>query len=506
MLAYTGHPLVDVGIATITAFSGRSSPSELTEADLDRIADYIESEYPKNPLKSFLGVAFTTNAWFNQPAFDKAPEKRKDYARRIVRAYKHDEASFLTERCAFTGLPAVDIAFSDKLQPGRAYRQHIPLLTGEGVVNFFPWGDTGLPVSGHAILAIQAFPLGCAKVGGKLLAVHSTDAELMQDFASDFLDWNLRAISLAQRAGSTKMPEAGSSARTLLIKTLLRAEERRRAEAEDLRPASVTAYHLTNSGQSDPLDRNNPPLEIYHLPLQLTRFLATCQSPAYRNQWDSIANRAWWNPGRKKSQRSKEQKAFGDKGEEDVRQRNALYEDLFRLPDNAGSFIRLYFLRIPIRSGRTDDPRSGYSLRQESDLVSWKLTELFLREVVEMNKDRINAIRDLGERLASYVSSENDKRFFGNFFAERNYEYFRNTLIKANLACAKRGNPPLIGFDPYVEIFEEGYEVPRADWRLARDLVLIRMIEVLHEQGWLSRHRDILPEDVTESDAETVKA
>ena len=44
MLKYTGHPLVDVGVATITAFAGKQRPEDLTEADLDSIADYIARE------------------------------------------------------------------------------------------------------------------------------------------------------------------------------------------------------------------------------------------------------------------------------------------------------------------------------------------------------------------------------------------------------------------------------------------------------------------------------
>lgn len=497
MLEYTGHPIVDVGMATIAAFAGRRRLRDVSQEDLDKIADYLESEYPKNPLKSFLGVAFTMNAWFNQPAFDSAPEKRKMYADRLLRGYRSGRAPS-RETCVFTGKPAVGIAFSDKLPPGRAYRQHVPLITGEGAINFFPSGDAGLPVSAEAILAIQAFPLGCAKVGGRLLAVHSDDPELMQDFAAEFLDYNLRAISIAQSAGSTKMPEARASARTLLVETLLKVERRRHDEASDGRPASVTAYHLSNSGQSNPLDPNNPPLDIYHLPLQLTRFLSTALSPVFREDWTSITQRAWQMASAKRSSKTSTAVAPDSESAEGTR-RNLLYEDLFHLPENARSFVRVYFLRTPVRSSYTEDPRRGYSLREESNLVSWKLTELFLKEVMEVDKDRIREIRELGDRLAAYVSGENDRKFFTSFFAEQDYGHFRNALIKANLAHVKRGNPPLITLDPYVEVFEEGDEVARPDWRLARDLVLIRMIEGLYKQGWLSKNKELLPEAADEA-------
>ena len=102
-----------------------------------------------------------------------------------------------------------------------------------------------------------------------------------------------------------------------------------------------------------------------------------------------------------------------------------------------------------------------------------------------MEKDRIEQIRHLGDQLAEYVSSENDRRFFRDFFAEQNYDYFRTALIKANLAYVKRGKPPFITLDPYIGVFEIGDDVPHNQWRLARDLVLIRMREQLNKQCWL---------------------
>lgn len=267
ILKYTGHPLVDIGAATIAAFTQKPDLNSITEADFDNVADFIEREYPKEPLKSFLGVAFTTNAWFNQPAFNTRPEKRAEYSRRLLRGYRQDTPKS-NERCVFTGRPAIAVAFSEKLSAGRAFRQHIPLLTGEDVINFYPWGNAGLPVSGEAILCIQAFPLGCAKCGGRLLAVHSDNPDLIYDFAAEFLSTNRKALSLAHQSGSRKMPEAQLSAKTLLIETLLKVEQSRRDEARQHAPSSVTAYHLSNSGQSNPLDTRNPPLDIYYLPLE----------------------------------------------------------------------------------------------------------------------------------------------------------------------------------------------------------------------------------------------
>ena len=75
--------------------------------------------------------------------------------------------------------------------------------------------------------------------------------------------------------------------------------------------------------------------------------------------------------------------------------RNYLYEDILRLPGNAREFVLVYLLRIPKRNLPQTDPRQTYNLRNEVNLVSWQLTELFLREAMHMDKERIEEIRKL---------------------------------------------------------------------------------------------------------------
>lgn len=480
-MRYTNHPYVDIGIATILAFVGKNDPATLIDADLDKVVDYIKREYVRQPLRSFLTVVFP-NSGFTQPAFFSQPERQLDYAQRVLRSFDATIAT-LDEPCAFTGKPAAAVAFGDKegLPPGRAFRQHIPLLTGENVINFFPYGDSGLFVSGEALLAIQAMPLGCAKSAGRLLAVHSDNPEITLHFAKTFLEENRRQVQLAQIEGSTKMPEPALKHRTLLIETLLKAEQMRREQREAERPFTITAYHLSNSGQG-------PGLDIYHLPMQTIGFLQEMETARYAGQWHRIVGRAWERATTTKKRGKDANRPFQPS-------RNWLYEDLFRLPENARRFIRTYFLRVALqRASNEFDPRADYSLQREVDLVSWQITASFLRRIMHMEKERIEQIRTMGDRLADYVSSQNDRRFFRQFYTLQQYGHLRTLLVKANLAHVRRGYPPLVTLDPYIQVFEDGDELARRDWQLARDLVLIRMVERLHELKWLSNNPDVIEE------------
>jgi CRISPR-associated protein Cst1 len=277
------------------------------------------------------------------------------------------------------------------------------------------------------------------------------------------------------------MPETHLKHRTFLIHTLLQADLQQRYAHQDEQSFSLTAYYLSNSGQG-------PKLDIYHLPLEVTGFLRDMCSAEYHQEWEAIVHQAWEMAPRRKK-----------KDDESSRpQRNWIYEDLFDLPETAQQFLRIYFLRIALEIARSKaDPRTDYSLQNEAHLVSWKITACFLRRIMNMDKERIEEIRKMGDCLAEYVRSQNDRHFFANFRA-RNYHHFRAALLRANLAHVKRGNPPIITFEPYIEVFERAENDSRANWSLSRDLVFIRMVERLHELGWLGANVDAVPEVIEE--------
>jgi CRISPR-associated protein Cst1 len=503
MLNYTGHPFVDVGIAAILAQAGKGSPDQLTADDLAATARYIEQNYVVAPLRGHLTMAFTSNAWFIQDAFnpDKpelSPEKRAErrttrdrWAAHHVRQWEpSDEAS--AEVCIFTGLPAALRELSGKLAGGRIGRNQMPLLQGDDAINFFPNGNSGLPVSGMALLALQFMPMGCAKCGVGLLAVHSDNAALTQAFAGRFFDRNIQGVLQAQAAGEDKLPGAQRSLKTLLIEELTAIEQDRlNTERRSERAASISAYNF-NNGKS-------PQLTIYHLPMQISSFLRIVLTATYRDVWQQIVQRGWQREQVKTDRK-------GNVTERIAPKYNYVYEDLFTLPQDATRFIRRYFLRMPQRTRFDDDPRSTYSTAREQQLISWTLVELFLKEVLTMDEDRIARIRLLGDKLADYTRNQGGRRFFRTFFTEQNTSNFLSLLSKTNIAYVKytKGSNTLFDLESYIEVFMDGAELMRPDWRLARDLVLIRMVEQLKD--WIAQNPDALPEEEVQPEQPEVTA
>ena len=466
MLEFTGHPLFDVGLATVLAFVKKTDPRDLNDDDLDRVAEYIKENYVVDPLKSFLNVAFP-NSGFTQAAYSKTPEKRIEYADHVlVTARNSSQPQY--GRCVITGRPVTE-ALSSKLPPGRAFRQHIPLITGENIINFHPNGEPGLPISGLALFMIQAMPLGSGVVGERLLVVHSDNNRLTMAIAAEFLEENRRNIHRARLEGSKELSPAAYRVGTQLVHVLVNVQADMIERGLAGESASITAYHMSNSGQGTALD-------IYHLPLEVTDFIQTALYPQYRSTWNRLTDRGW--------QITKGSKAAGPTY-------NIFYEDLLRLPHNSWQFIRTYLLRRPRRSRRPGDPTTTYSFTSEADLISWTFTDLFLRKVLRMDQVHIETLRNLGDRLAEYVVEENDRRFFWDFSTVRRYPHFRNVLIKANLRRTKDNSPPLFSFDEFVTVFET--ELMNHHWSLARDLILIRMIERLYAAGWIQSNMEDMP-------------
>lgn len=503
MLKLTGFPLPDVGILTLTALAGKSDPADVTLDDLNVAADYLENFYSGGIGNSLAAGVVFPNSGFVQAAFDK-PQfryKKTAWANFVLRGHQDGDLEPVLSaldkkeyremvlrgvedapRCAFTDEPAYL----------RVSRDMLPMINGRGIMNFGPMGEAGLPVSDVILLAIHALPLGCVITQGALLAVESDDRDLMFDFVKTNLAANRLFINLAHQNGYEKFPNM-SSYKTRLIDVLVSSfrTSEGRLKDEDFRAPSLTAYHFSNNGTS-------ARVTIYALPSSTVQFVWEASKDEHAAVWREIVR-----SGRTEDKpRDEELTQKAPK----LTQRNLIYEDLFDLPENALAFLRTYFLRRPLRKFKRD-PRGQYDTFAESNLLSWDLTALFLKRIMNMEKARIDQLRDLGDRLAAYIQQQDDRKLLRALYQERRYSVFRMALLRAINDYARRaaaGSEPLVLFDGYVKIFEEGDEFERSDWNLARDLLLIRILEQLHRGNYLSSAAGELQID-EDSDAPAVE-
>jgi CRISPR-associated protein Cst1 len=458
---WTNHPLIDMGIASLLAFANKSKPEEITKTDLDGFAFYAETAYFSPEISSYLTVLFTSN--FLNPSFSE--QKKKQFLAGVLRSYQNEPDSSLPP-CAYCGSYSVR----------RAHRDLIPMLTGREHVNFSAYGTPGLPLCGNCTVALQALSVGAPMCGGRSLVVSCDDPTLVLELIKEWQPEIRKRIQLSEQSGQKLSPLTRPLTRTIGALTKIDA----RIDTN----TSVTVYHLTNSGQG-------PEVDIFFLPYSVVRFVQRANAARYAATWKTIVHQAWeFIP---KPPKGKDSADFREPA------RNFLYEDLFGLPDRSASFVRTYFLRKATQYAKGQgDPRTRYQGWRDYVSGLWGLTALFIEEVMAVERDRIESIRTLGDAIAEEIATENDRRLWWAVYSAENYRQVRLAVIQASKRRLRRSLAPLISLDQFLKVFEEGDELPRIDWRLAWDLVLIRVIEMLYAAKSFEKNLDLLGEEEQE--------
>lgn len=464
-IRFIGHPLIDVGVATLCAAAGVEDPRHLTAEAIDAFTTELVELYLNPAMAGFVSYVVFANARFANPAQLKAQfePKRRAILNELVSMWKPDSPESAYEMPAS---PDEVCVFSGDAAKVRVSRMYIPMTTDEKNINFVPEGVPLLPISGWCLLALMAMPLGGLASQGKMWIVHSFDNAATRYFAGRNLKRNRQDF---QMAGLTKRPNY-KFARTHLLDDLMHAHDYRHRARFPL-----SAYLFTSSGQKSDI-------EITHLPSTVIRF-ALLARKTVEGPWNRIVQRG---------ERLNTAVEI-DEGKVINTRRNYFYEDLFELPNSAYGFLRRYLLRMPeTRYKDRDDPRTTYSLIEEYDLVSWPLTDLYLHEVMNMDRERIEGIRTVADRIAEYIQSE-DERLFKELFNARSEYQFRLALMKAD----KKAATPLFTLDEFVLAFftDTDQETLRLDWSLARDLLIIRIIERLYQTGKLEIAQNAVVEE-----------
>ena len=480
-LRWTGHALVDVGVAGLCAFAKRPRPEDLTLDDLDAVADFLLDTYYQGKLGTYLSCVFM-NASFVQPKEGK--EKREEFTAQYLRAHRAKPAPRVAgSRCAFSGAEATS----------GLVRTHLPLFSGEGVVNFRPNGQTWIPAAGPVVVAIMFLPMACRRAEGRMLGILADDPDLTVAFARRFLEDNRRLIALAlptdrklvHEGYERELPmwDGGKKRykfadvkgpRSFVVSELASIAALAAPTYARPTPVALTCYLVSNSGQG-------PSLEIFDVPTGTVSFVALAGAPATRAAWADIGKR--FRPvdeandeevGPSRGRKRKASTIAGRAGWT----RNKAFEDLCGIFDSgfldrtaAASWLRRHVLgRIDSRANDTryDAVRSR----------SWALADLFLREVMGMKQARIDAIRAFADRLAQWIHDKNDRKLERALFMSRELRELRRQMLRT-LAASAEGKTLLFGLDDYATVWlhEDG------DQYLVRDLVCIRVVEKLHELG-----------------------
>ncbi|CAM3367607.1 hypothetical protein [Rhodothermus bifroesti] len=472
-LRWTGHALIDMGVAAVVLATGNKDPKEVTQAQWAQWMDELEQDYKNEHLKKPCSILFTLNA-FDNPSWQKNPAER---TRKIEEtfAYARGKKSSLAfgEPCTF---------FPERLAVVRAARDLFPLLQGQRQLNFYPTGRPELPLSDLALGCVLSLPRVAPVVSGRLMIVGSERLELVLDLCDiwkDELDRELALLRAGKDWRDRKAP------RTRLLEALVEVFRMPKRYHFSLggQEASLTLYHLSNSG-------NAPGIDLYTVPPVVHRFLARAGSAAYQAHWKALVQAFWF----RKDKKDKQEQPFEEADR--LQAFNEVYERLSELPLEVDGFIRRIFLRYVL--SRVGVRRKLHT----TDIDQWPLVELFLKEIIGdvMHTDRIQMIRRLADELAREIHEQNDRRLYRQLMGLASgtdaYRAFRALLLRALRERLRRENQLLFTLEDYLLLFEEAEGFPSSDWRLVRDLIRIRVLEELYHRGFFQQAPELLEEEI----------
>lgn len=513
MLSWTGHALVDVGVAGLCAMSGKAKPEDLTLEDLDAAGREMERRYFDPYYSAYLSCVFMNSEFVQPGEGEKKGESRKRYVQRVLFGHRHSgDAEATGKRCAFSGEPATHLI----------HRSQMPLMTGSEVLNFFPNLQGALAIAGPYLVAVQTIPLAGRRCEGRLLIVHGDDAAMTLAFAGRNWRANQKFFNLAttnqlpaedqaiegaistwdKKKGAAKYADAKAPA-TLLIADLEETLAEMRQRGKRVR-GGVTAYWMSNSGQG-------PSLRVFALPGTLVAFLEGVHKGEFHAPWQRIVQRGWPAPERKATKKEKKSLPALPGVV-----RNQVHQDLLEVFPEDGSVDlneARRFLTVHILGGRREardamlkggDPpgiwMSRGALKERGG--EWSIAEKFLTEVVGMAEDRVSCLKELGDRIAGEIQRRNDKRLLRRILLVKRFDDLVDVLRKAqHSANPAEGEPLFLRFDDLVKAFEIDENLGAPNWRLGRALLAIRIVEKLIELKAMDK--DLLPEAAEDEDDET---
>lgn len=417
---YVGHPFVDTGVSVMEIILEKRC-EDFTVDDIEKAKQELIKRYDSKTLKSYLSTIFPNSAWAN---FNIGKEKKEENIKNLL--YIEEE---IEEKCFYCSNKANRFV----------NRQHIPLLSGENIINIVSSGK-GLPVCKYCIASIQFFPLGTIKVEGNVLLWNTHNPDLSYIFTDNYYNKQKKLIdgAIDEKIESLKFPY------TRLLESLQEALDKFLENNDNNYPVTdCIAYHFTNYGTS-------PDYKEYIIPSSFLVFLKKLKlNSELEKVYKEIIRFNWFSKNKKETEQKNKSNLFY----------NAIAKFLQNYDQN--DFIRLFrfFINTKVK-----------------DLNSFSLVQLFLTEVVGMNKSRLEKIKEIADKIFSLNDEKFIKEILLKKYNQRDFiDYIvriQSKLKKAKLDCFTMDDVCLaLGIT-------NSDDSTNSDFWLVRDLITIRLLEI----------------------------
>ena len=424
----TGNPFVDTGQEMMAALAKVDRISELTKEDVRPLIERLIFIYMQEGWRSNMHTIFPMSV-LASPSYPNPKEPYSALLREWFALLDSDES--LGIPCAISGTPA-------HVYLSKAF---LPMSDSVGY-NFQSAGQKGTPVSIPISIALQFFPLALTKIGKMWGLPHFSNAAAQAKWADDIA----KNVEFSEGTGISSVVDIGTSKQVnaffRLIEYLVRGQRY-------FPSSSVTLYVFNNFNKTD---HNVTVTDIHYMPSKVFSFIQGAMSPSAGDSWRKIVWRGY--PTNKKIE---------DEDDGLRRFNNSVYWNLLNSRSIGGFFIDRR-KRCPVVRGSS----------------GWKLYSNYLEEVRGMDQNRIENLRELGDRIAPIVR-DRKKRLLA-LEGANSRGMLTDVLYRiATKDSTGRLDKPLITFDQLVtDLFPHDMEY--SDWREVKYLLLFRIYEQLFDE------------------------
>ena len=434
-----GNPFVDAGVCVLCQWM-EMQPEDITVEDLKHAANELVPLMINQKFRMSLNVILPNSRFTNHSI--KTGRKEK------VMVLLNDFIKTIED----LGISGDCMGCGRRKSNQKLRKDRIPLTGSGGLLNFFPSFDIGASYCSACTFAVQFSSLSFVANGGKFLMISSHSWKAINSWTMKCIHDIQQKVSMGEEAGCYN-PGFKNARNGLFFMT---SEMVRFDEFNE--EVSMQVFNFKS-------DNRIAELEIFYLPAPVFRFLRYANQVQFKSAWSSVVKSGY-------------QKVNWDKvqSEEDYKNKhNKVYEYLL----DERSIVR-FFVDKKSRKNRGD----------------WALISLYLKEVRNMQEERIAAIKKLADNIAESIRKSGSDKRLKQLEGAKYYWAFQNLLFLIMKDRLKHDEPePLFAFDDYVNLIIPNYDDRISQWKEIRYLLLFRIYEQLHE--WL---KDKVEEKLTEDE------
>ncbi len=427
----TGNPFVDTGQEVMAALAGIGRSEDLSTEEVHSLIPDLVQLYMKEGWRKNLYTIFP-NSKLTNGSVKRPKEEYQSLLEDWFNLLISGESPKVPEGipCAISGARA-NVYIGKMFLPMSDYSSS----------NFQSGNSEGIPVSASIALALQFYPLALLKIGKMMALPHFSEAKAQGRWADRMAD----SVNFDETVGIGGVGGVGTSRP---VNAFFRLIERLVRDQTDFPTSSVTLYLFNNFNQVDYTSAT----DIHYMPSRVFGFIQAAISPSAGDSWHTLVWRGY--PANRKIE-----------DEEDGLRRfnNSVYWNLLNDRSISGFFIDRR-KRCPVVRGNS----------------GWKLYSKYLEEVRGMDQNRIENLRELGDRIAPIVR-DRKKRLLA-LEESKSRGALTDVLYRiATKDSAGRLDTPLITFDQLVtDLFPHDMEY--SDWREVKYLLLFRIYEQLFDE------------------------